>query len=568
VKKSLPSAALSTAAFLATLLCQTIPARAQESHAHQHGPAEQLGRVNFEVSCTPAARKQFNRAVAWLHSFEYEEAEKAFAQVAATDPRCGMAHWGVAMSNYHPLWAPPTAAELEKGRQAVERAKSVGARTQRERDYIAAIELFYKDADRLDHRARANAYGEALGQLSKRYPSDREAEVFYALALIAKGLGSGDKSYASEKEAARILNRVLAQEPEHPGVTHYLIHGYDYPALAHMAVPAARSYAKIAPSSAHARHMPSHIFTRLGMWQDSIQSNLSSKAAAEAFAVRNRMRDAWDEKLHAMDYLAYAYLQGAEDARARGVLEELNRIRKVEPESFKVAYAASAIPARYALERRRWDEAARLTLREGLLGDFPWKSFGWAEAHIHFARAVGAARNGDAAAARLEVERLTETGRALAEVKGGYDWARQVEIARQVAAAWAAHAEGRREESLRLMRAAAELDDSTEKHPVTPGAILPAREQLGELLLELKQPADALREFEASLQNAPKRFNGLYGAARAAALAGDRPKAEGYYRQLLAQSQRADAERPELREAKEFLAGGGTRSSQIRDNRR
>jgi tetratricopeptide (TPR) repeat protein len=563
VKKSLPAAAVSTAALLVSLICQALPAGAQEAHGHHQHQAEEIGRVNFKISCTPKAQRQFNRAVAWLHSFEYEEAEKAFAEVAATDPRCGMAHWGVAMSNYHPIWAPPTAAELQKGARAVERAKAVGARTRRERDYIAAIELFFKDADRLDHRARAGAYGEAMRQLSRRYPSDSEAGVFYALTLIAKGMAAGDKTYASERQAARILNRVLAREPQHPGVTHYLIHGYDYPALAHMAVPAARSYAKIAPSSAHARHMPSHIFTRLGMWQDSIQSNLSSKAAAEAFAARNRMQDAWDEKLHAMDYLAYAYLQGAQDGQALGVLDELNRIRKVEPESFKAAYAASAIPARYALERRRWDEAARLTLREGLLGDFPWKRFSWAEAHVHFARAVGAARSGDAAAARQEVEKLTATGQALAEVKGGYDWAKQVEIARRVASAWLAHAEGRREESLRLMRAAADSDDATEKHPVTPGALLPAREQLGELLLELKQPAEALREFEAALQTAPGRFNGLYGAARAAALAGDRKKAEGFYKQLLALSRHADADRPELEEAKEFLAGGA-KASQMR----
>ena len=561
MKKSLLAAAVSTAALLVASICQPPHLSAQESHAHQHDSSEKLGRVNFSVSCTPAAQKQFNRAVAWLHSFEYEEAEKAFAQVAAADPHCGMAHWGVAMSNYHPLWAPPTAAEMQKGLKAVEQARAASLPTQRERDYVAAIGLFYKNADTLDHRARASAYGEAMKQLSQRYPSDGEAEVFYALALIAKGLGSGDKTYASEKEAARILNRVLAREPQHPGVTHYLIHGYDYPALAHMAVPAAKNYAKIAPSSAHARHMPSHIFTRLGLWQDSIESNLSSKAAAEAFAVRNRMQDAWDEKLHAMDYLAYAYLQGAQDKQARGVLEELNRIRKVEPQSFKVAYAASAIPARYALERRRWDEAAKLTLREGMLGDFPWKNFGWAEAHIHFARAVGSARTGDAAAARQEVEKLTATGQALAEFKGGYDWSKQVEIARQVAAGWLAHAEGRREESLQLMRAAAQLDDSTEKHPVTPGALLPAREQLGELLLELKEPAAALREFEASLVNTPNRFNGLYGAARAAALAGDRRKAEGFYKQLLALSRQADSDRPELQEAKEFLVGGGAEKS-------
>ncbi len=564
MNKSLPLAALSTAALLAALFCRAPSAGAQEAHRHQHGQPEQLGRVSFNISCTPEAQKRFNRAVAWLHSFEYEEAERAFAEVVAADPRCGMGHWGVAMSNYHPLWAPPTAAEFQKGARAAEQARSVGARTQRERDYIAAVESFYKDSDRLDHRARANAYGEAMERLYRRYPKDGEAGVFYALTLIAKGATAGDKTYASEKAAARILNRVLAREPQHPGVTHYVIHSYDYPALANLALPAARSYAKIAPSSAHARHMPSHIFTRLGLWQESIRSNLDAKAAAEAFAVRNRMPGAWDEQLHAMDYLVYAYLQGAQDGRARGVLDELNRIPKVEPESFKVAYAASAINARYVLERRRWDEAARLSLPPGVLGNFPWDNFPWAVAHIHFARAIGAARSGDAAGARQEVEQLTAIRQALGEVRGGYDWAKQVEIERLVASAWLAHAEGRREESPRLMRAAADLDDATEKHPVTPGAILPAREQLGELLLELKEPAAALGAFEASLRDTPNRFNGLYGAARAAALAGNRKGAEGYYKKLLALCRHADADRPGLAEAKEFLAAGGAKTSQMR----
>lgn len=553
MKKNLPLAAVSAAALLALLLCNAPSAASQEMHEHQHEHSEQLGRVDFKVSCTPEAQKRFNRAVAWLHSFEYEEAERAFAKVADADPRCGMAYWGVALSNYHPIWSPPTAAELQKGSKAVGQAKSIGARTQRERDYISAAESFFKDSDKLDHRARANAYHEAMGRLYKQYPNDREAGVFYALTLIAKGMAAGDKTYASEKEAARILNRVLEREPEHPGVTHYIIHSYDYPALAYLALPAARGYAKIAPASAHARHMPSHIFTRLGLWQEAIQSNLDAKAAAEAYAVRNHMPGSWDERLHAMDYLAYAYLQGAQDREARGVLEELYKIRRVDPANFKVAYAFSAIPARYALERRRWDEAAKLSLNEGALENFPWESFRWAESHIHFARAIGAARTGDAASAREEVMRLEATGKALAEVRGGYDWAKQVEIGRTVASAWLAYAEGKRDESLRLMRAAAELDDSTEKHPVTPGALLPAREQLGELLLELKEPAEALREFETSLQSTPKRFNGLYGAARAAALAGDRKRAETHYKQLVALCAHADADRPELSEAKAFL---------------
>ncbi|HVG29317.1 MAG TPA: hypothetical protein VM864_06310 [Pyrinomonadaceae bacterium] len=544
-----------SAALLLAFLCHTPSARAQEAHQHQHDPSEKLGRVNFTVSCNPQAQRQFNRAVAWLHSFEYEEAEKAFNEVAATDPRCGMAYWGIAMSNYHQIWAPPTAAELRKGSSAVERAKDVGARTQRERDYIAAIEVFYKDSDKLDHRKRTFAYGEAMGQLSRRNPSDLEAGVFYALTLVSTGMMSNDKSYANEKRASQILNRVLAREPQHPGVTHYLIHSYDYPALARLALPAARSYAKIAPASAHAQHMPSHIFTRLGLWQEGIRSNLNAEASAKAFAVRNHLSGAWDEQFHAMDYLEYAYLQGAQDRLARGVLDELNKIQKAEPETFKVAYAFTAIPARFALERRRWDEAAKLTLPPGSLGAFPWQQFRWAEAHIHFARAVGAARTGDAASARQDVEKLVAIRQALVEVKGGYDWAKQVEIERQVASAWLAHAEGKHEESLRLMRAAAELDDATEKHPVTPGAILPAREQLGELLLELKQPIAALQEFETSLRSAPNRFNGLYGAARAARRAADQKRARTYYGNLLELCRRADSVRPEIEEAKAFLAG-------------
>jgi tetratricopeptide (TPR) repeat protein len=565
VKRTLLAVILLTAALFVSFLCH-ISASAQEGDQpqHTHDTSEKLGRVNFTVSCNPQAQRQFNRAVAWLHSFEYEEAEKAFTEVTVTDPRCGMGYWGIAMSNYHQIWAPPSAAELQKGSSAIEKAKLVGARTQRERDYIRGVEVFYKDSDKLDHRTRTFAYSEAMKQLYQRYPSDHEGAVFYALTLITTGMMTNDKSYARQKEAAQILNRVLAREPNHPGVTHYLIHSYDYPALAHLALRAARSYAKIAPASAHAQHMPSHIFTRLGLWQEDIRSNLDAEASAKAFAVRNHLSGVWDEQFHAMDYLAYAYLQGAQDKQARGVLDELNKIKKAEPETFKVAYAAMAIPARYALERRRWDEAAKLTLPPGTLGAFPWQRFRWAEAHIHFARAIGAARTGDTASARQEVEKLAAIEQALVEVKGDYDWAKQVEIERQVASAWLAHAEGKHEESLRLMRVAAELDDATEKHPVTPGAILPAREQLGELLLELKQPLLALQEFETSLRSAPNRFNGLYGAARAARLAADQKRAKIYYGKLMELCRQADSIRPEIEEAKAFLAGGNVNDSGVK----
>jgi len=470
---------------------------------------EQVGQVNFKVSCSPKVQSQFNRAVAWLHSFEYEEAETEFELIAVADPQCGMAYWGVAMSNYHPLWTPPTPDELKKGVTAVEKANAAGAKTERDREFIASITLFFKDADKVDHSTRATAYYESMKKLYERDPSDNETAVFYSLSLISVGMMANDKTYAKEKEAAQILNRVLKSEPQHPGVTHYLIHSYDYPALAELALPAARSYAKIAPASAHAQHMPSHIFTRLGLWQEAIKSNLDARASAKAFAARHNMPGAWDEQLHAMDYLAYAYLQGAQDKEAWGVFQELNKISRVDPPSFKVAYAFAAIPARYALERRQWAEAAKLSLQPGTVTNLSWDNFRWAEAYLHLARAVGAARTGDKTLARAEVDELKAIHQQLGEIKSGYDWARQVEIQSKIAEAWLSFAQGNSEAALSEMKAAADVDDATDKHPVTPGSILPAREQLGELLLELKKPVEALHEFEVSLRVAPNRFNGL-----------------------------------------------------------
>lgn len=524
-----------------------------QGHRHEHQPPAKLGQVNFKISCTPRAQVTFNRAVAWLHSFEYEEAEKTFSEVAAIDPQCGMAYWGIAMSNHHPLWAPPTPDEFGRGSKAVAKANGIGAKTQRERDYIAAITAFYHDAEKQDHKVRSFAYHEAMKKLYQQNPTDREAGIFYALSLIATGTLEPDKSYKREKEAAQILNRVLSVEPRHPGVAHYLIHSYDYPALAQLALPAARSYAQIAPDSSHAQHMPSHIFTRLGLWREAVQSNLDAHASAKEFARRNKLTGVWDEQLHAMDYLVYAYLQGAQDKRAWAVFEELNNIKHVEPPSFKVAYSFAAIPARYALERRQWSEAAKLPLQPGSITNLSWQDFRWAEAHIRLARAVGAARTGDTALAREEVKQLNEIREALGEVKEGYDWAKQVAIKQQMASAWLAFAEGKSEEAMREMRAAADLDDATDKHPVTPGSILPAREQLGELLIELKRPEEALTEFEMALQTSPNRFNGLYGAARAARLASNRAKAKFYYVKLVELCRQSDTLRPEIQEAKKFL---------------
>jgi hypothetical protein len=539
-------------AVLFGLLCTTT-AIAQEQHEHQpEDITPEIGRVSFAISCSPTARRRFNRAVAWLHSFEYDRAEKEFAGVTETDAGCAMAYWGLAMSYYHPLWAPPGPADLKKGAAAAEKARSMTGNTRRERDYIAAIAVFYRNCDTLDYGARALAYEQAMQRIYRRYPADKEAAVFYALSLNATALATvpSDKTYAKQKKAAVILNAVLRAQPRHPGVAHYLIHSYDYPQLASLALPAARSYAGIAPDSAHALHMPSHIFTRLGLWQESIKSNLASEASAKRHSAQARMTGAWDEQLHAMDYLEYAYLQGCQDEKAAQVLEELRGITKAEPVNFKVAYAFAAIPARYALERRDWPAAAHLELRPA---DFPWDSFRFGSAITYFGRAIGAARSGDASVARDSIDKLTAIQRALARANDNYDWSTQVEIQRLAAAAWLAHAEGNAAEAVRLAHSAADLEDSTEKHPVTPGPVLPARELLGDLLLEAGQSAQALTEFETSLQNSPNRLLGLYGAARAAELSQNREKAVKYYRELKRLCIFSDTARPELQKAKAYL---------------
>ena len=519
----------------------------QQQHDHSHDSNESLGQVTFATSCSPEAQKQFNRAVALLHSFWYEESANAFNQVEVTDASCAISHWGVAMSYYHPIWAPPDEKDLKLGAVAAERARMIPAKTQREKDYIDAINVFYKDAATLDHRTRSLAYLAAMEKVYLTYPADREASIFYALSLLGTALPT-DKTYTNQKKAADILNRVLPVEPRHPGVAHYIIHSFDYPQLAELALPAARSYAKIAPSSPHALHMPSHIFTRLGLWQESIQSNIASAESAKKHVSRTHPGYASFDQLHAMDYLEYAYLQTGQDAIAKKVLDETNEVSKVEVENFAAAFALAAIPARHSLERRRWSEAASLKLHPQL---FPWDRFRYAEAMIYFARAIGNARNGNPAKALADVEMLVAIRDGLRE-KDAY-WSGQVEIMRLEAAAWTANAEGRKDEAVKLLRAASDLEDSTEKHPVTPGAIVPAREMLGDLFLAVNQPSSALTEFEKSLQSAPNRFNGVYGAARSAELAGHADKARKYYGQLVALSDRL-ATRPELQTARRYLA--------------
>ena len=517
-----------------------VPTAAQ--HEHPAGDAGKLGKVNFPVSCEPSVQPQFSNAVAMLHSFWYEKASDTFAGVAEKDPTCGMAYWGIAMTYFHQIWSAPEPAELKAGLSAVEKAKAAGAKTQRERDYIAAIETFYKDSEKLDQGARALAYEKAMDKLQARYSDDHEAAIFHALALLATAPPT-DKTYVNQKRAGAILEPLFAEQPEHPGIAHYLIHAYDYPSLAERALDAARRYAKIAPDSPHALHMPSHIFTRLGLWQESIDSNLASAASAEK-------NDAPGNELHAKDYLIYAYLQRAQDREAQKALETPPQGRADDPQYMNWLYAMGTSPARYAVERHRWAEAAALTIPPNT---FPGGRWAWTEANLHFARALGASHTGQTEAARRELQQLASLRDTLAQSKDNY-WADQVDIQRETATAWITLAEGKREDALTQMRSAAEHEDRTDKHNVTPGVILPARELLGDMLLELNQPGEAMIEFEATLRTAPNRFNALAGAARAAKLSGDNAKAKTYYAKLLSMCEYADGDRPDLRDARSFVA--------------
>ena len=524
----------------AMLACSLAPGLASSHEAHDHGgrAAETLGKVSFPTSCDPKVQGQFERGVALLHSFWFAEGLKAFTAVAEQDPGCAIAYWGIAINRLlNPFNGEAAATFVKQGQGAIEKARAIGAKTQRERDYIEAAALLYTDAGTKRWTDRAVAYEQAMARVVETYPDDVEAKVFYALALnVAADLK--DQTYAKQLKAAALLEPLLPSHPDHPGIAHFLIHSYDYPPLAEKGLAAARRYASIAPSAAHALHMPSHIFTRIGAWEDSAATNMKSEQTARADSSA-------DEILHAVDYQVYAYLQLARDADARNAIERAERdaarlpfIRPVGP------FGQAAVAARYALERGDWRSAAALPVK-------PTKVL-YADAITHFARAVGAARSGDVGAAQADVTRLGELRDALVAAKNEY-WAGQVEIQRLGASAWTAFAQGQRDEALKLMREAADKESTSEKASVSPGPILPARELLGDLLLELGQPALALKEYEASQQREPNRFRGLYGAASAAEKAGDTAKAKSYYAKLAALARQGDS-RPELQQAKRYLA--------------
>jgi tetratricopeptide (TPR) repeat protein len=514
---------------------------------HDHAAPEKLGKVHFETSCRPDVRAAFDRAVALLHSFSFSVAKQAFEDVLAKDASCAMAHWGVAMTHWsNPFAGLRSPKALADGRAAVERARAAGAKTPRERAYIAAVGELYKSFETVDQRTRVLAYEQAMAAVHRDYPDDTEGAAFYALAVNQSALPT-DKTYAQQLKAAAILERLWAQQPEHPGLAHYIIHAYDHPPLAPRALDAARRYAAIAPSAPHALHMPSHTFTRVGYWQESIDSNIKSADSA--------MREGtFGEALHALDYQAYAYLQSGRDAAARRILDEAPRVlARLDLDAMGGAappvaglYASAAIPARYAMERGAWSEAAALAP--------PPTKVPWVAAVTRFARALGAARSHALDVARADLAELGSLHEQLVAAKDAY-WSEQVAIQRQMVSAWILFGEGRKDEGLALLRKAADAEDATDKSAISPGPLVPARELLGEMLLAAGRPAEALAAFQATMKKEPNRFRATYHAAKAASAAGNREEARRRYAELVQICQAGDAPgRPELEEARKAVA--------------
>ncbi len=532
--------------------------------APEPGDMRGVGKVEFPISCAPAVQSEFARGVALLHSFFYEEARRVFTAVAERDPKCAMAQWGIAMTWWHPIWTPPTPDEMSAGKAAIEKAMAMNPGTERERGFIRALNIYYNSPDArtaaavgqschgpVGPRDRVVAYETAMRQLRDRYPDDFEVQTFYAFAVLAVGYATLDDATLSKQlEAAAILEKLWKQNPNHPGVVHYLIHCYDYPQFAQRGLAAAQTYDSIAPWVPHALHMPSHIFTRLGMWDQSIAANRASAEASRAYAAM-RHRDATEaEELHALDYMAYSYLQEARDTEARKIVDFAGTVRKTNPElEFSGAYALAAIPTRYAFERNDWASAATLTVP-----NLPhWSSFPFMEALIEYGHALGRAHTGDHDGARKAIARMRELRDATKDPKFDY-FKRHLDLQMQAASAWVAAAEGKKNEAIETLRRAADAEDILGKHPVSPGAFVPIREQLGTLLLEVGQAKQAQREFEAALKIYPGRFRGLYGAALAAEQAGDKQNASRYYAKLAAQTTKSDGSRDELNHVREFLA--------------
>jgi tetratricopeptide (TPR) repeat protein len=517
-----------------------------DNNGPRRGKPEQLGEVSFPVSCNAAAQKEFNRGMALFHSFWFDPAKASFAKVLEHDPGCGMAHWGTAiMAMGNPFTWPTNPNASRAGAPAAAAAQRVGAKSERESAYIAALATFFKDWESTDFRPRAVAFEQAMAGVATKYPADNEAQILYALALNITALPS-DKTFANQKKAAAILEPLFKTYPKHPGIAHYLIHTYDYAELAAQGLPSAQAYGAVAPSVPHALHMPSHIYARVGRWPQMVASNRASYLAAKGELKQTSLDFGAYDALHAMDYMVFAHLQQGQDKAAKQLVDEAGAIRKINVENFPAAYAFAAMPARYAMERGDWTAAAQLSLSPP---DMAWSKFPHAEAILVFARGLGAARSGDLVAAQRDVERLQTLKAAMLATKMGY-WPGQADIQIDAAKAWIALAEKRDDEALRLMRSAAAAEEASDKHPVTPGNVVPSRELLGEMLLALKQPGPALAEFERSLQRDPNRLRGLAGALRAAQAANDQEAARNHAAKLLALGATRDSERPEFAAAR------------------
>lgn len=508
---------------------------------HHHALTEQeVGSVHFATSCSKTVAISFNRAVALLHSFQYEQARQAFSDISAQDHSCAMAQWGIAMSYYHGLWGN---SELVPGRVAINQAQQIAAKnpntTARENGFIDALaEIYYEDGKNLDSHART--FEQKMAAVHAANPDDSEVAIFYALTLAITAPKT-DKTFANQRKCGEILDPIFRKQPHHPGVAHYLIHCYDNPVLAAKGLSAARMYAKIAPASAHAHHMPSHIFTRLGLWDESIRSNISSAAVAAQAESTSTGGEARDQRLHAMDYLEYAYLQSGQVQKARAVLDAMNSLGPVAGLTLTGDYATAAIPARFAVELGNWEQASKLQA--------PTQGVPWAQAITWMAIGVGNARSGNLERA-MQAEQTLASLRDTAKAKDSY-WSNQIEVQRREVAAWIAEKQGKAADALTGMRAAAELEESMDKHAVTPGAVTPAREMLAQLQMMGNHPREARSEYEAVLQVTPNRFNALYGAARASEASGDAASARKYFQKLTEIA--AGEERPELKNARQRL---------------
>jgi hypothetical protein len=452
------------------------------------------------------------------------------------------------MNQWHQIWAPPSNAELELGATMLADVDGVKL-SKRESMFIDSLLLFFSEIETKSHQERALAYSQAMANLYSANRDDPEISAFYALSLLAT-LDPADKTYCIQYKAAGLLNGLLDEKPRHPGGLHYLIHSYDYPELAHLALNAAETYADVASDSAHAQHMPSHIFTRLGLWDRSIASNHDSTASAAEYTEQAQLPGHYDEGIHSIDYLIYAHLQKADDDEARRVLDRLQELGRAHPENFKVAYTYAASPARYALERRKWSEASQLQL---ISESFPWSKFRWAQSIHHFARGIGAARSGELSLARRELDALKEIEANLPAETLKY-WQEQVHVHRDAVASWIALAEGDSDAALELAKAAAEREDAVDKHPVTPGEVLPARELFADMLLDIGRPDEARSQYEVVLKNSPNRLNALLGAAEASVTLGDEAKAVDYYRTAIQQTESGNQQRPRLRKARAFVS--------------